>query len=93
MSNKLTGFLQPEQKSSRHVGQCTAQAVWSADDDDGRNETVFAEVLGPTKHMVSQPAFGHHVRNLSSSTSENKERNKCISNATKKYVDEKIGYP
>jgi hypothetical protein len=76
---ELTGFLQPEQKSSRHVGQCTAQAVCRADEDEGTNVTAFSDVVGPTKQMVSQPAFGHQVRNLSNSTSGKREKKGKIS--------------
>lgn len=69
---QLTGFLQPEQKSSRHVAQCTAQG---AETTEGKvwKVTDLSDVfdVDPTKQIVSQPAFGHQVRNLSNSTSAN----------------------
>lgn len=64
----LTPFLHPEQKSSEQVGQCTAHGARN-NDDDGCKVTVLSTER--TVHIVSQPAFGHHVRNLSNSTSKN----------------------
>lgn len=66
---KLTGFLHPEQKSSRHVGQWTAHGACTIDDDVDCNVTSLSTEVGPTRQIVSQPAFGHHVRYLSNSTS------------------------
>uniref|UniRef100_A0A182M8N2 GATA-type domain-containing protein n=1 Tax=Anopheles culicifacies TaxID=139723 RepID=A0A182M8N2_9DIPT len=74
----------PKQKSSRHVGQCTAQgdAMMEDDGDIGTIRSVHTVEplwlvpawpaccsVAPTRQIVSQPAFGHHVRNRSSSTS------------------------
>lgn len=64
-----TGFLQPEQKSSRHVGQCTAHGNGTAFEDVGCTDTSRSIEDDPTKQIVSQPAFGHQVRYLSNSTS------------------------
>lgn len=38
--------------------------------------THFSDVDGPTKQIVSQPAFGHQVRYLSNSTSVKGRRKK-----------------
>uniref|UniRef100_A0A182TK24 Uncharacterized protein n=1 Tax=Anopheles melas TaxID=34690 RepID=A0A182TK24_9DIPT len=90
----LDGPSGPEQKSSRHVGQCTAHGDGMLE-DDGDSGTIRSEQieepvwfapawspaccsLGPTRQIVSQPAFGHQVRDRSSSTSVKEKEYKRI---------------
>uniref|UniRef100_A0A8W7PNV3 Uncharacterized protein n=1 Tax=Anopheles coluzzii TaxID=1518534 RepID=A0A8W7PNV3_ANOCL len=98
-SNKFrTQFRRPEQKSSRHVGQCTAHGDGMLE-DDGDSGTIRSEQieepvwfapawspvccsLGPTRQIVSQPAFGHQVRNRSSSTSVKEKEYKRFTSST-----------
>lgn len=65
-----TVFLHPEQNSSTQVGHLTAIT-----DCECKGIAVGCTVItssgnvGSTKHTVSQPARGHHVRFLSISIS------------------------
>lgn len=82
----LTGFLHAEQNSSSQVGHRTTYAtmvtflaVPPVEDEGVTGDiTLIMDVVAndddgwllSTRHTVSHPALGHHVRCLSSSTSE-----------------------
>lgn len=69
--SKLTVFLQPEQNSFKQVGHCTEHGDIIT--IVGCRDIDFEAATGSTRHTVSQPARGHHVRFLSNSTSVNRK--------------------
>lgn len=85
----LTVFLQPEQNCSAHVGQCTRHGTFEpAPKPMGCTETTPMSIgagsswSSPlTRQTVSQPAFGHHVRDLSRSTSADVRKVFLVSSA------------